>query len=145
MNINHKLTKNDIDKIDFIFQIEHQIQIQETKDSGWISDKTNSMTIRFFKTGELDGSSYVKILLRSNASIIIKNDDKYCFIWSILASLHPCENNHPNRRSIFKQFFDEIIIEDFGFSIGFKCSDVHIFEKLNNLSIKIFELNFYQD
>ena len=51
----------------------------------------------FYKNRELDGSSYVKIPLRSNAPINIKNNVKNCFIWSILASLHPCENDHPNR------------------------------------------------
>ena len=28
---------------------------------------------------------------------------------------------------------------------GFKCSDVHRFNELNNLSLNIYELNFYQD
>ena len=56
-------------------QLEHQIQIQETKESGWIFDKINSMKIRFYKTGELNGS-FVKIPLRSNALIKIKNYDK---------------------------------------------------------------------
>ena len=28
---------------------------------------------------------------------------------------------------------------------GFKCSDVHKLEKLNNLLLNSFELNFYQD
>ena len=36
-------------------------------------------------------------------------------------------------------------IEGFGFFNGFSCSDIHNFEKLNNLSVNIFELNFYQD
>ena len=31
------------------------------------------------------------------------------------------------------------------FTNGCKCSDMHRFEKLNNLSMNIFELNFYQD
>ena len=33
-------------------------------------------------------------------------------------------------------------IEGFDFTNGFKCSDVHKFEKLNNLSLNIFQLNF---
>ena len=57
------------------------------------------MKVRFYKTGELNGSSYVKIPLRSNASRNIKNDVKYCLFWSILASLHPCDKDHPNRVS----------------------------------------------
>ena len=47
----------------------------------------------------MDGRSYVKILLMSNAILNIENNDKYCFIWSLSASLHPCNTNHPNRVS----------------------------------------------
>ena len=72
LKITHKLTESDIDKIIVRSQLEHQIQFQETKESDWIFDKNNSMRTRFYKTGELDGSSYVKSLLRSNALINIK-------------------------------------------------------------------------
>ena len=93
----------------------------------------------------MNGSNYVKIPLRSNAILNTEDNDKYCFSWSILASLHPCNNNHPNRVSNYKQYFNELNIEGFDFTNGLKCSDVPKFEKLNNLSINIFELNFYQD
>ena len=115
------------------------------KDSGWRFDKINSMTVYFYKTGEMDGRSYVKIPLRSNAILNIENNDEYCFLWSILAFLHPCKNNHPNRVLNYKQYFNELNIQDFDFTNGFKCSDVHKFNELNNLSVNIFELNFYQD
>ena len=69
------------------------------KDSGWRFDKINSATVYFYKTGELNGSNYVKIPLRSNAIINIENNDKYCFIWLILASLLPYNNSHHNRVS----------------------------------------------
>ena len=75
LNINKNLTENNFDKIDIKSQLEHQNQ--ETKESGWIFDEINAMKIRFYKTGELNGSSYVKIPLRSNALINFKND-KYC-------------------------------------------------------------------
>ena len=103
------------------------------------------MKISFFQTGEVNGSSYVKIPLRSSAILNVQNIDKYCFIWSILASLHPFENDHPNRISNFLQYFNELNIEGFDFTNGFKCSDMYRFEKLNNLSIKIYDLNFYQN
>ena len=83
--------------------------------------------------------------MRSNAILIIENNDKYCFIWSILASLHLCNINHPNRVSNYKHNFDELNINRFDFTNGFKSSDVHKFIELSNLSINIFELNFYQD
>ena len=49
------------------------------KDNGWRFDKTNSMTVCFYKTNELNGSNYIKIPLRSNAILNIENNDKYCF------------------------------------------------------------------
>ena len=97
LNINKSLTEKDIDNIDVKSHLQHQIQIQETKESAWIFDRINAMKIRFYKSGELNSFPYVKISLRSNALINIKNNDKYCFVWSILASLHPCEIDHPNR------------------------------------------------
>ena len=115
------------------------------KDSGWRFDKINSMIVYFYKTGELNGSKYVKIPLRSNAILNIENNDKYYFIWSILASLHPCNINQPHRVSNYKQYFDELSIESFDFTNGFKCNDVHRLNELKNLSINIFELNFYQN
>ena len=51
LNIKYNITKTDIDNIDVKSQLEHQIQIQEPKKSGWMFDKINSMKIRFYKTG----------------------------------------------------------------------------------------------
>ena len=85
MNINHNLTESDLDKIDVRSPLEHQIQQHEMKDSGWRFDKINSTTVFFYKTGEMNGSNYVKIPLRSYAILNIENNDKYCFLWSILA------------------------------------------------------------
>ena len=145
LEINNILTESDIDNIDIRSQIEHQIQIQDTKESGWIFDKSNSMKISFYKTTELNGTSYVKIPLRTSAILNVQNNDKYCFIWSILASLHPCENNYPNRVNNYVQYFNELNFQGFDFTNGFKCSDVHKFNEINNLSVNIYELNFYQD
>ena len=45
----------------------------------------------------------------------------------------------------YRQCLNEINIDGFDFTYGFKCSDVHKYEKLNNFSFNIFELSFYQD
>ena len=145
LNINQNLTQSDIDNINITIPLERQIQQQEMKDSGWIFDKVTSMTIYFYKTNEMNGSNYIKTPLRSNAILNIENNDKYCFLWSILASLHPCNNNHPNRVSNYRQYFNELKINGFNFTNGFKCSDVYKFNELNNLSVNIFEIVFYQD
>ena len=100
------------------------------------------MTISFYKSGGLNGSSYGKIPLRSSALVNINNNDKYCIIWSMLASLHPC-NINPNRVSNCKHYYNELNTQSFDFTNGIKCSDMHKFEKLNKLSINIYELTFY--
>ena len=120
LNNNHNLTETDIEEFDVRSQLPHRIQIQETNESRWIFDNVNSRRIKFYKTDELNGSSYVKVPLRSNSLINIKNYDKYCLIWSILASLHPCDNDHPHRVSNYRQYFDELYLEEFVFSNGFK-------------------------
>ena len=93
----------------------------------------------------MNGLSYVRNPLRSSAILKVENDDKYCFLWSTLADLRLCINNHPNRVSSYRQYFNELHIDAFDFTNGFSCSDVHKLEKLNNLSINLFELGFHQD
>ena len=115
MNFNHNLTETDIDNIDVKSQLEIQIQIQETKDSGWIFDKITSMKIICCKIGKLNGSNYGEIPLRSNAILYIENYDKYCFLWSILAGLRPWKNDHSNSVSNYSQYFLELNNDRFDF------------------------------
>ena len=137
LNINHNLTQTDLDNINVVSSLEYQIQQQEMKDSGWRFVKVNSMTIYFYKTNEMNGSNYIKIPLRSNAILNVENIDKYCFLWSILAYLHPCNNNHPNRVSNYRQYFNELNIQGFDFSKGLKCCDVHKFNEIIYLLINL--------
>ena len=120
LNFNHNLTETDINNIDVVSPLENQKLQVEMRDSGWRFDKIISMTVYFYKTNELNGSNYVKIPLISNA-------------------------NHPNRVSNYRQYINELKIIGFDFTNGFRFSDVHKFNELNNLSVNIFELNFYQD
>ena len=48
--INHNSRETDIDIIDIKSPLEHQIQVQEMKESGCRFDRSNSMTIYFYKT-----------------------------------------------------------------------------------------------
>ena len=49
------------------------------------------------------------------------------------------------RVSNYKQYYNKFNIKGFDFSNGFKCSDVHRFNELNNSSVNIFEINYYQN
>ena len=145
LNMTNNLTQSEIDNVDIQWDLEARKQNSEMRESGWHFRRVNSMTISFYNTGNMDGSSYVKVPLRSFAKLNIKNDDKYCFLWSILAKLHPCENSHPDRVSNYEPYFNELNIEGFDFTNGIRCSDMYRFEKLNNLSINIYELGFDQN
>ena len=96
MNINQSSTQYDFDD-NSRFQLEHQIINQEMKKSGLRFEKTNSMTIWFYKTTQFKRSSYIKIPLRPSAILNFEKVDKCCSLWSKLAILHPCNNNHPIR------------------------------------------------
>ena len=63
----------------------------------------------------------------------------------MLACPYPCDNDQLSRVSNSKQYFDELNIERFDFTNGVKSSDMHRFEKVKNLSIKINEIYFYQE
>ena len=82
---NQNLAEPDISNNDAKSQLEHQIQIQEKKESGRRLDKINSMKIRFYKTGELNGSIYVRIPLRSSAVLNIENNGKKLFLMVIIS------------------------------------------------------------
>ena len=143
LNMVTNLTQSEIEDVNIQWDLEARKQNLELQASGWNFQRVNSMTISYYNTGNMDGSSYVKIPIRSSAILNIKNYDNYCFIWSILASLYPCKNNS-NIVSSYRKYFDKLNIEGFDFSNGFKCSDMYRLEKLNNLSINIYELGFNQ-
>ena len=128
MNFNKNLTENDIDKMDIKSQLEHQIKIQETKERGWIIDRTSSVKLKFYKTVEVNGSIYVKIPFRSNAILNFENIDEYCFSRSILAFLYPRDNTHPTKVNNYLQNLYELNIDGFDFTNEFKCSDMQISE-----------------
>ena len=75
LNMTNNLTQSEIDNVDIQWDLEARKQNLEMRESGWIFQRVNSMTKSFYNTGKMDGSSYVKIPLRSSAILNIKNDD----------------------------------------------------------------------
>ena len=118
------------------------------KDSGWRFDKISSMAIFSYKTGDLNGSKYVKFLLRSSAILNNQNNNKFCYMWSIVALLHPItdsKNRRPTGASNYRQYFNELNFNGSDFVNGYKCSNLHRFGKINNIPTSIIELGFHQN
>ena len=148
LSITQNLTQCEIETFNIQLTLESRIQSVETQKSGWTFQRINTMGTSFDKSGELKSSSHVKVPQRNSAKLNMKIEDKYCFFWSLLASLHPIFDSkigHATRVSYYSQYFNELNINGVEFSNGFKCGDVHKNEKLNGLSVNIIELNFYKD
>ena len=72
---------------------------QERQGSGWYLSKIIHIEVHTATLLPLAASSYIELpkkVKRTEAVINIKNEDNMCFIWSVLAHLHPMTEN-PNR------------------------------------------------
>ena len=67
LGITQNLTQSEINNINFQWPSENKIQNIETQESGWNFLRINSMKTIFYKTTDINASSYVKTPLRSSA------------------------------------------------------------------------------
>jgi hypothetical protein len=78
--------------------------------NGWILDEILYLDLNMAKYTQLKGSSYIplpKKLKTKKAIINVKNTDNKCFLWSILAALHPAAQ-HVDRQPYYMQFENEL-------------------------------------
>lgn len=81
----------------------------------------------------LQGSSYLRLpreLIDKKAVLNIKNDDEGCFVWTVLAALHPVHwKDHPEHRYHYKKYVNELNLDGIEFSM--KVSQIANFERQN--------------
>ena len=68
---------------------------QEREGSGWYLSKLIQIEVHTATLSPLAASSYIELpkkVKRTKAVLNIKNEDNMCFIWSVLAHLHPMDN-----------------------------------------------------
>ncbi|VDI77645.1 Hypothetical predicted protein [Mytilus galloprovincialis] len=108
------------------------------KGSNWIINKVLGLEVNTVKYSPISGSSYMKLpskLYAFHSITNIKNEDRKCFLWSVLAALHPVERN-PDRVSHYMKYKDSLNFTGIDFPVS--LSKVEKFEKQNNLSINVF-------
>lgn len=69
------------------------------KGSNWILNKIICPEVHTLPYSPISGSSYIDLphkIKSSNGVVNIRNDDHKCFLWSVLAALHPVDHN-PSR------------------------------------------------
>jgi len=108
------------------------------KGSDWVVSKIVSLEVKTVKYAPISGSSYTELpdKLRLSHSIVnIKNEDQKCFLWCVLAALHPVQD-HPNLVSHYKKYEHSLNVTGIEFPVS--ISKVEKFEKQNKLSINVF-------
>ena len=147
VDIIHILTRLQLNDIDIMTDLDNEIDNRDMEGSGWNVQGINHLKIYFHKTNPINGRTYIKFPIRSNAILNIQNNDSYCFLWSILASIHPInDKNHPYRVSKNIPYKNELNIHNIDFTNGMKITDIDKFENLNTqLSINVFEYTTDED
>ncbi|XP_069134583.1 uncharacterized protein [Argopecten irradians] len=105
--------------------------------SNWTLDKVIQIQIHFARYKPLKGSSYIPlpIKLRSKHAIInVQNKDKKCFMWSVLAALHPAKRNS---QRVSKYSIHQNELDFTGITFPVKVADISKFETLNKISISV--------
>lgn len=86
----------------------------------------------------MKGSSYMKLpkeIRDKKACTNIKNNDEFCFIWSIIAKLHPLKYNR-DRVSKYRKWKHTLDLK--GFKFPMTLDQIPKFKERNNVSINVF-------
>ena len=100
--------------------------------------------LQIYKVRDIQASSWVELPKKykdSKSIINIENNDQYCFLWCILAHLHPAED-HKNRTSKYYMYKHTLYIKDLEFPM--KGKDIPTFERLNILNLKGHGINVFE-
>lgn len=107
--------------------------------SGYTLSSIKELVVEVNKYDPLRGSSYLKLpnyLANKHAIINIKNADNKCFMWSILAALHPAQRN-ADRLNNYIQYRNELKFTGIEFPV--RVNSIDKFEKLNeSISISVY-------
>ena len=147
VHVINNLTRLQLDDLDNMTDLENEIENRDMEGSGWNIQGINHLKIYFLKTNVINGSTYITFPLRTNAILNIQNVDTFCFLWSILANIHPInDKNHPYCVSKYIRYRDELNINNIDFTNGTKIDDIPRLERLNNqLAINVFEFTTDED
>ena len=130
-------------------QHELQTQLEEAKQavtqamvlfqkegSGWVLDEILHLDLSIAQYTPVKGSSYIPLpnkLKAKKAIININNSDNKCFMWSILAGIHPAKQT-AERLYHYQQFQDEL---DFSGIFPVPVNKIGKFKRQNNISVNV--------
>ena len=120
-----------------------QAEMDDTimRGSGWSVESIQELHLNVARYEPLSGSSYLPLpdfIAKKRAVINVKNADDKCFMWSVLAKLHPVEKD-PQRVTKYTQYMKELDFSNIEFPV--KIKDVPLFEKQNNLTVNVYSFD----
>ena len=113
---------------------------EQLEESGFQFQEIGEDILEIYKNVDIQASSYIELppKYKKNQSIInIKNEDQFCFLWSIIAYLYPVENNK-TKTSSYSIYFLKLNLQ--GLEFPMKVKDIPKFERFNRINIIVFEL-----
>ena len=121
-------------------QIKERIDEFVRNGSGWVIHHFVRIDLGLLKYDPLKASSYVKlpdVLRRKHACVNVRNlEDNKCFLWCLLASLHPNESP-PDRLQNYLDYEKEINMHNINYPV--KVKDLQRFENQNqDIAINVF-------
>ena len=123
-------------------------ELNREEGSNWQITEISYLKIFIGKYRPVRGSQYMELpkLIRNNHFLLnIQNNDTKCFLWSILASLHPVPHGgHGNRVTKYTPYQHELNMEGIEYPVAVK--DIPKFEKQNpNICVNVFgyDTTFY--
>ena len=109
--------------------------------SGWALNEILNLEVNLNKYEVGNGiSSYIKLpekILLKQACINVENKDEACFAWAIVSALYPVKKNS-NRISSYPHYTDVLNVQ--GIEFPMQLSKIRKFEKNNNISVNVFQL-----
>ena len=136
-NIN-ELIQECVNKItDAIDNFQHQ-------GSGWIFVEIKHISLHVTEYKPFTVGTFIELpqtlKAKTNSLLNIENNDDKCIIWTIIAALHPCNENYiPSRTTSYEKHFDKINIINVSFPIT--INDIPQLEKNNSLRINVYGFN----
>ncbi|GBO05165.1 hypothetical protein AVEN_58339-1 [Araneus ventricosus] len=122
-----------------LFKVKSSFDEFEARGSGWIIDFIEHLELKVATYTPLTRSSYIPTpeSIKYTGSIVnFKNNDNKCFMWSMLAGLHPTKTN-PHCVSKYTEFASEFKFEP-EMTFPFTLNKVTKFKTLNDISINVF-------
>lgn len=121
---------------DIVSNLMKKVSEFEQRDSGWTLLSNSHIEININKYQPLRGSMYIDLpqsIKTKKACVNIRNEDMFCFLWSVTAALYPVSKN-VQRVSSYPHCSNLFNIDGMDFPVTF--SDISMFEK-NNANIRI--------